>query len=185
MEVIYNVQASLNTFSTIKKQLEGPNSIVDCYSRLVRCLKHHTKLYKALTLVTIMDHFQLHKQMILFFLSGAIPISPAIYGGTPAPVLFDSPSCVQQFGFVNQRFVRIGGLPERLIDCGFINVVGSPPIARVNILIGPQQVVTSQTRLVGVRCDGKDGHISCRHVYINIICTCITRPASSVHSQCT
>ena len=110
-----------------------------------------------------MDRFELHKQMILFFLSGAIPISPAIYGGTPTPVLFDSPSCVQQFGFVNQRFVRIGGLPERLIDCGFINVLGSPPIARVNILIGPQQVVTSQTRLVGVRCDGKDGHISCRH----------------------
>ena len=130
-----------------------------------------------------MDRFQLHKQMILFFLSGAIPISPAIYGGTPAPVLFDSPSCAQQFGFVNQRFVPIGGLPERLIDCGFINVLGSPPIVRiVNILIGPQQqVVTSQTRLVGVRCDGKDGHIpyiSCRHTYI-------TRPTLSVHSQCT
>lgn len=139
-----------------------------------------------MTLVTIMDHFQLHKQMILLFVSGAIPISPAIYGGTPAPVLFDSPSCAQQFGFVNQRFVPIGGLPERLIDCDFINVLGSPPIARVNILIGPQQpVVASQTRLVGVRCDGKDGHIpyiSCRHVYI---CTCITRPTLSVHSQCT
>lgn len=103
-----------------------------------------------------MDHFQLHKQMILFFLSGAIPISPAIYGGTPAPVLFDSPSCA--------RLAQIGGPPERLIDCVFFNALGSPPIARVNILIGPQQqAVTSQTRLVGVRCDGKDGYISCRH----------------------
>ena len=132
-----------------------------------------------------MDHFQLHKQMILFFLSGAIPISPAIYGGIPAPILFDSPSCAQQFSFVNQRFVWIGGLPERLIDCSFISVLGSPPTVHVTILIGPQQqVVTSQTRLVGVRCDGKDGHIpyiSCRHVYI---CTYITRPTSSVHSQC-
>ena len=117
--------------------------------------------------------------MILFFLSGAIPISPAIYGGTPAPVLFDSPNCAQQFGFVNQQFIQIGGLPERLIDCGFNNVLGSPPIARVNSLIGPQQqVVTSQTRLVGVRCDGKDGHIpyiSCRNVCINIICRPIAR----------
>ena len=128
------------------------------------------------------------KQMILFFLSGAIPISPAIYGGTPTPVLFDSPSCDRQFSFVNQQFV-IGGLPERLIDCSFINVLGSPPIARVNVLIGPQQVVTSQTRLVGVQCDGKDGHIpyiSCRHVYI-CTCTYITRPNQvcilSVHRQ--
>lgn len=96
-----------------------------------------------------MDHFNV-------FLSGAIPISPAIYGGIPAPVLFDNPNCYQQFDVVNGRFV----LPERLIDCGFNSVLGTPPIPRG---IGTQQQVV--TRLVGVRCVGKNRHV---HILLKV-----------------
>ena len=85
--------------------------------------------------------------MLLFlFLPGALPISPAIYRGSPAPVLFDSPNCDQQTAF--QRV--IGELPERLIDCNFTNVIGSPLVNR--------QIIT---RLVGVQCDSE-----CDHTYL-------------------
>ena len=58
---------------------------------------------------------------------------------------------------MNGRFVQADELPEKLIDCRFNSVLGTPPIARG---IGTQQVVNpSQTRLVGVRCVGKDRHV--------------------------
>ena len=59
---------------------------------------------------------------------------------------------------MNGRFVQADELPERLIDCRFNSVLGTPPIARG---IGTQQQVVnpSQTRLVGVRCVGKDRHV--------------------------
>ena len=63
-----------------------------------------------------------------FLPSGALPISPAVYGGSLAPVLFESPVC-------------FGGLQDRLIDCSFTNV-GSA-------------LVTSLSRPVGVRCESK------------------------------
>jgi len=63
-----------------------------------------------------------------FLPSGALPISPAVYGGSPAPVLFESPVCFGQFR-------------DRLIDCSF-TTLGSA-------------LVTSPSRPVGVRCEGK------------------------------
>ena len=82
----------------------------------------------------------------ILFISGAIPISPAIYGGNPAPVLFSGANCASQANFDQERFrVLNEGLPERLTNCDF-NLFGSPP----SFL---------QPRLVGVQCDGK-----CRYI---------------------
>ena len=72
--------------------------------------------------------------------------------------MYENPDCNQRFDFVNGRFVQAGELPERLIDCYFNSVLGTPPITRG---IGTQQQVVnpSQTRLVGVRCVGKDRNV--------------------------
>ena len=91
-----------------------------------------------------------HKLLLVFcFLPGAIPISPAIYGGNPAPVLFNGPSCVNlQFRVVDDDEIpnRIPNrIPDRLIDCDF-NVFGLPSSV-------------SPATLVGVQCDGKCGYI--------------------------
>ena len=63
-----------------------------------------------------------------------------MYGGRPAPILFESLSCEVFTDSLNGPLE--GELPNRLIDCRF--AIGSFAT-----------MATSPTRLVGVRCDGK------------------------------
>ena len=81
---------------------------------------------------------------LCIFSVGAFPISPAVYGGTPAPILFESLAC-EVLGDVDGDERLEGGLlegelPDGLIGCrfgSFATSVANPP------------------RLVGVRCNSE------------------------------
>jgi len=71
---------------------------------------------------------------------GAFPVSPAVYGGPPAPILLESLDC-EVFGGSEDDGPLEGELPDRLIDCRFGSFALTP--------------VASPRRLVGVLCDGE------------------------------
>ena len=79
-------------------------------------------------------------EIAFVFSIGAFPVSPAVYGGPLAPILFESLDC-ELFSGSEDGGPLEGELPDRLIDCRFGSFALTP--------------VASPPRLAGVQCDGE------------------------------